>query len=87
MRKFVITFMTMVVSIMAAISIASMAATSVVYAHNTTLQGVDYNNSTNMTKLIKKLDASIIIDAINAKIRSVYDGNGEKLTIDYEHTR
>ena len=55
--------------------------------HNTTLQGAAYNNSTNTTKLIKKLDASIIIDAINAKIRSVYDGNGKKLTIDYEHTR
>ena len=83
MRKFVIVFTTIVVSIIADIVLASMGATSVAYAQNTTLQGADYNPTT----LMKKLHNNIIIDAINAKIRSVYDGNGEKLTSDYKHIK
>ncbi|HEY7079439.1 MAG TPA: hypothetical protein VH500_07040 [Nitrososphaeraceae archaeon] len=80
MRKFVIAFSTIVVSIIAAIVVVSMVATSVVYAQNSMLQGADYNNSTNPTTLRKKLHANIIIDAIHAKIRSVYDGYGKKST-------
>ena len=39
-------------------------------------QVADYTNTTNTKILIKKLNASIIIYAINAKIRSVYsDGD------------
>jgi hypothetical protein len=87
MRKFVIVFTTIVVSIIADIVLASMAAKSVAYAQNTTLQGAGYNNSTNPTILIKKLHNNIIIDAINVKIRSVYDGNGEKTTSDYKHIK
>jgi hypothetical protein len=87
MRKFVIVFTTIVVSIIADIVLASMEAKSVAYAQNTTLQEADYNNSTNPTTLMKKLHANIIIDAINAKIRSVYDGNGEKSTSDYKHIK
>lgn len=57
-----------------------MATTSVVYAQNSTLQGADYyNNSTNPDDTDEKLPANIIIDDINAKIRSVYNGNGEKI--------
>ena len=87
MRKFVITCATIVFSIIIAFIVASMAAPSLVYAQNTALQGADYNNTTNTMTPIKKLDASIIIDAINSKIRSVYDDNVKKSTIDYEHTR
>ncbi len=64
-----------------------MAAKSVAYAQNTTLQGADYNKSTNPTTLMKRLHNNIIIDAINAKIRSVYNGNGEKMTSDYKHIK
>jgi hypothetical protein len=87
-RKFLIAFTTIIVNIISAIVVGSMATTSVVYAQNTTIHGADYNNTNNMTTTaIKKLDVSIIINAINAKIRSIYDGNGEKSTIDYEHIR
>jgi hypothetical protein len=87
MRKFVIALTTITVSIIVAIIVESMAASSVVYAQNTTLQGADHNNTTNTTIPIKKLNASIIINAINSKISSVYDDIVKKSTIDYEHTR
>jgi hypothetical protein len=80
---------TITVSILAAIIVASIATISVVYAQNTTtLQGAHYNEINSTTTVIpKKLIASIIINAINSKISSVYDGNVKKSMIDYEHTR
>jgi hypothetical protein len=83
-RKFVITFTTAIANITLAIVVGSVAAATVVYAQNaTTTQQTNYNytNATNTTiPPIKGPNASIIIDAINAKIRSIYGGGDEKTT-------
>ena len=77
MRRSIIALTTPVVSIIVAIVATSMAVTSVVNAQNIyTAQVADYTNTTNTKILIKKLNASIIIDAINAKVRSIY-GNSD----------
>ena len=71
--------MTMVATIAVVILVASEATATVVYAQNTTtIQAINYSNTT--IPSIKGLNTNIIIDAINAEIRSVYDGNGEKST-------
>ena len=77
MRRSIIVLTTIVVSIIVAIIVSSMAVTSVVYALNIhAAQVSDYTNTTNTKIIIKKLNASIIIDAINTKIRSIYsDGD------------
>lgn len=88
MRKFLIPLTTITISIIAAIIVASIATVNIVYGQNTTaLQGADYNETTNTTTIPKKLIASIIINAINSKISSVYDDSVKKSMIDYEHTR
>ena len=71
-----------------AIILASVAISINVYAQNTTIiqhQIVNLTNTTNTTMTaatmkipISGLNASIIINAINAKIRSIYDhGNND----------
>ena len=84
MRKSVITLLTTVANIVVAMVVASVAAATVVCAQNaTTTQQTNYNytNATNTTMPpIKGPNASIIIDAINAKIRSIYGGGDEKTT-------
>jgi hypothetical protein len=60
------------------VNIASIATTITVYAQNTTMiQQTNYGNTTTISP-IKRLNSSIIIDAINTKIRSVY---GEESSI------
>jgi predicted PurR-regulated permease PerM len=76
MRRSIIVLTTAVVSIIVAIVFGSIAVTSVVYALNTHMaQVVDYTNTDNTKILTKKLNASIIIVAINAKVRSIYDNS------------
>lgn len=68
-------------AIIIVIVIASATSTAV-YALNTIMtQQINYNYS-NATALTPKkgLNESIIIDAINAKIRAVYGGDDEKAT-------
>jgi hypothetical protein len=76
---------TAVANIALAMVVASVAAATVVYAQNaTTTQQTNHNytNATNTTMPpIKGPNAGIIIDAINAKIRSIYGGGDEKMTI------
>ena len=76
MGRSIIALTTTVVSIIVAIVVSSMAVTSV-YALNIHAAQVGYHTNTTNTKIIiKKLNASIIIDAINTKIRSIYsDGD------------
>ena len=84
MRKSVIFMITIVVNIIAAIVVASVAAISTAYAQNTTtIQQTNYNNTTTISP-IKRLNPSIIIDAINTKIRSVYNTD-ESTTISNIH--
>ena len=69
MRNAVITLITVTFNVVVAMVVASMLATSVVYAQDTSTtqrQPVDMNSM-----ILKKLNANII-DAINAEIRSVY---------------
>lgn len=76
--------MTMVAIIAIVVASAEVAAATIVYAQN---QSKNQNTTTTQQKLqqpttiaispIKRLNASIIINAINSKIRSVYDGGGE----------
>jgi hypothetical protein len=74
MRKFVI-FITIFVNIAIATVTTSMTAITFVYAQNaTTIQQTNYSNSTTTQSPIKRLNPGIIIDAINNKIRSVYNG-------------
>jgi len=63
------------------IVIASATATTVYTLNTTTTQQINYNysNATALTP-IKGLNESIIIDAINAKIRAVYGDGEEKAT-------
>ena len=79
MRKSVIfIIITTIVNIVVAIVVSSVPAIITVYAQNTTtIQQTNYSNTTTILP-IKRLNPSIIIDAINAKIRSVY---GEESSI------
>ncbi len=78
MRKFVIVVTAGVVNILVAMVVAPMAATSIIYAQDTSnIQAVNFTNTSNATISIKKLNASIIINAINAEIRSVYNDDGK----------
>jgi hypothetical protein len=79
MRKSVIFIITIIVNIVAAIVVASVAAMAIVYAKNTTtIQQTNYSNTTTLSPT-KRLNPSIIIDAINAKIRSVYNSEAIKV--------
>ena len=72
MRKSMITLMMAVVVIIFAAVVISMVMTGVIYAQDIgTTQAACYSNST----IVKRLN-SIIIDAINARIRSVYGEDG-----------
>ena len=76
MRRSIIALTTTVVSIIVAIVVSSMAVTSVYALNIHAAQVGDHTNITNTKIIIKKLNASIIIDAINTKIRSIYsDGD------------
>ena len=80
MRKSFITFMTIAASILVVIGIISVTAATVIYAQNiSTIQEVNHTNTTNTMKLIKKFNPTFIIEAINAKIKSVYS-DGESST-------
>ena len=79
MRKSIITFTIMVVIIAVTIAVASViAAVTIVYAQNTTttIQQTNYNNTT--IPQIKHLNPSIIIGAINTKVRLAYSDNGQR---------
>jgi hypothetical protein len=82
-RKFVITFVITVANIALAIIVVSVPPATVDYAQNTTTTqqtNYSYTNTTNTRPPIKGPNASIIIDAINAKIKSIYGGDdNEKL--------
>ena len=86
MRKSVIfIIITTIVNIVVAILVESIAATITVHARNTTtIQQTNYRNTTTISP-IKRLNASIIIDAINAKIRSVYDGKESPIISNIRH--
>ena len=76
MRRSIIALTTTVVSIIVAIVVSSMAVTSVYALNIHPAQVGDHTNTTNTKIIIKKLNASVIIDAINTKIRSIYsDGD------------
>jgi hypothetical protein len=61
------------------IASAAAAAVNVVYAQNkNTTTMLLQTNHNNTTVSIKELNASIITDAINAKIRSIYGGGEEE---------
>ena len=78
MRKFVIAVTAGFVNILVAIVVASMAATGVIFAQDTnTTQTVNFTNTSDTIIPIKKLNASTIINAINAEIRSVYNDDGK----------
>jgi predicted metallopeptidase len=80
MRKSVINSVTIAANILVAIGIISATTATVVYAQNTsTIQAADHTNTANTMTLIKKLNPTFIIEAINAKIKSVYSDD-EKLT-------
>ncbi len=77
-RKFVIAVTAGFVNILVTIVVASMAATGVIYAQDTdTTQAVNFTNTSDTIILLKKLNASTIINAINADIRSVYNDDGK----------
>jgi preprotein translocase subunit SecY len=86
MRKSVIfIIITTIVNIVVAILVESIVATITVHAQNaTTIQQTNYRNTTTISP-IKRLNASIIIDAINAKIRSVYDGKESPIISNIRH--
>ena len=70
----------MVAVIAIVVASAEAVATTIVYAQNqnaTTIQQRNYSNTITAIPQIKGLNASTIIDAINSKIRSVYDDKGE----------
>lgn len=72
MNQSIATFVTPVVAAVVVIVVVSLAAATTVYAQNTTI--VNLNNATNTTISISGLNASkIIIDAVNAKVRAIYD--------------
>jgi hypothetical protein len=61
-----------VVAIILAVIIIPAVATTFVYAQNKNTHPINYSNTT--LPSIKGLNANTIIDAINDKIRSIYDG-------------
>jgi hypothetical protein len=72
----------MMVAIIAIVvaSAKAAAAATVVYApsqNTTSIQQINYSNTNTTIPQIKGLNSSIIINAINSKIRSVYEGEGE----------
>lgn len=78
-------FIATIVNIVVAIVVASMAAIIIVYAQNTTtIQQTNYSNATTISP-IKRLNATIIIDAINAKIRSVYNSEESSIISNIRH--
>jgi hypothetical protein len=86
MRKSVI-FIIVIVNIVVGFAVASFTAISIVYAQNTTtLQQTNYSNTTIISP-IKRLNPSIIIDAINAKIRSVYNSEESLIVSNIRHCR
>ena len=85
MRKSIIFIITIIVNIVVAILIVSIAAITIVYAQNTTtIQQTNYSNTTTISP-IKRLNPSIIIDAINAKIRSVYSNKESSIISNIHH--
>lgn len=86
MSKSIATLQTAVVSAISIIVISSLIVTTGVYAQNTTntttvqQKVANITNATNPTTItISGLNASIIINAINAKIKSIYDGGNDIL--------
>jgi hypothetical protein len=65
------------------IVLASFDAATVVYARNTTVQQqvANITNATNATTTISRLNASYIINAINAKIKAIYDHDHSNIEI------
>ncbi|HEY7573438.1 MAG TPA: hypothetical protein VH796_18920 [Nitrososphaeraceae archaeon] len=101
MSKFAI-FVTTLVNIAIAVVVASVAAINSVYSQNTTnaittintttMQQTNHSNTTSATSPLKELNTSAIVDAINAKIRSIYEDNDEKATnsvtkIEHDHDK
>ncbi len=97
MSKLVI-FVTMFVNIAIAVVVASVAAINSVYAQNTTTsittttQQTNHSITTSATSPLKAPNTNAIVDAINAKIRSIYEDNDEKATnsvtkIDHDHDK
>lgn len=99
MSKFAI-FLTTLVNIAIAVVAASVTAMNSVYAQNTTItntttiatQQTNHSNTTSATSPLKGLNTSVIVDAINAKIRSIYEDNDEKSTnsvtkINHDHNK
>jgi hypothetical protein len=97
--KFAI-FLTTLVNIAIAVVVASVTAMNSVYAQNTTntttntttTQQTNHSNPTSATSPLKGLNTSVIVDAINAKIRSIYEDNDEKASnsvtkIDHDHDK
>jgi MFS superfamily sulfate permease-like transporter len=83
MRKFV-TFITILVNIVIAVMVASMAAITMIYAQNTTtIQQTNYSNTTESP--MKRLNPGVFIDAINNKIRSIYDGEESSMINSIRH--
>jgi hypothetical protein len=73
--KYAVFIIAIIVNMVTAILVTSVAAISIVYAPNTTtIQHTNYSKTTVISP-IKRLNANIIIDAINTKIRSVYNSD------------
>ena len=85
MSKLVI-FETTLVNIAIAVVVVSVAAINSVYAQNTTTttttttQQTNHSNINSATSQLKAPNTNAIVDAINAKIRSIYEDNDEKAT-------
>lgn len=78
-------FIPIIVNSAIAIVVASTAAIIIVYAQNsTTIQLTNYSNTTTISP-IKLLNATIIIDAINAKIRLVYNSEESSIISNIRH--
>jgi hypothetical protein len=88
----------MFVNIAIAVVVASVAAINSVYAQNTTTsittttQQTNHSNTTSATSPLKAPNTNAIVDAINAKITSIYEDNDEKATnsvtkIDHDHDK
>jgi len=72
--------MTIAANILFATGIMSMTAATAVYAQNTSATHIaNHTNTTKTMILTKKLNPAFIIEAINAKIKSVYSDD-EKST-------
>jgi hypothetical protein len=92
-------FVTTFVNIAIAVVVLSVAAINSVYAQNTTTtittsmtQQTNHSNTTSATSPLKAPNTNAIVDAINAKIRSIYEDTDEKATnsvtkIDHDHDK